>query len=178
MADVTIKYKDNTIVEMDSKDTKTLTTGGCYCEADIVVDYTPKVDDSFRHWDVTVTGEREGAFCYVLQDEWLKTHRADSNLCVAIIPITPIRYNGTTAQQGIYLATNDIMVIGKDNDFKSLSYYMMADGSTMARLRQFGLTNPDNVGDVGIATDGRLYVVSTGSYPLAPGEYCITAWLK
>lgn len=42
MADVTIKYKDNVIAEMDSSATKTLTTGGTYCEDDINVTYDDK----------------------------------------------------------------------------------------------------------------------------------------
>lgn len=39
MADVTIKYKDQPIAELSESGTKTLTTGGKYCEDDITVEY-------------------------------------------------------------------------------------------------------------------------------------------
>lgn len=41
MADVTIRYKGNAIAEMSEEGTKTLKTGGMYCEGDISVVYTP-----------------------------------------------------------------------------------------------------------------------------------------
>ena len=39
MSDVTIKYKDSVIAKMSASGTKTLNTGGWYCEGDITVDY-------------------------------------------------------------------------------------------------------------------------------------------
>ena len=39
MADLTIKYKGNPIVEMTESSTKTLKTAGKYCEDDITVEY-------------------------------------------------------------------------------------------------------------------------------------------
>ena len=39
MADLTIKYKGQPIVEMTESGTKTLKTGGKYCEDDITVEY-------------------------------------------------------------------------------------------------------------------------------------------
>ena len=40
MADLTIKYKDQPIAELSESGTKTLATGGKYCEDDITVEYT------------------------------------------------------------------------------------------------------------------------------------------
>lgn len=40
MSDVDIKYKSQVIASMDASGTKTLETGGTYCEDDIVVEYT------------------------------------------------------------------------------------------------------------------------------------------
>ena len=40
MADLTIKYKGNPIVEMTESGTKTLKTAGKYCEDDITVEYS------------------------------------------------------------------------------------------------------------------------------------------
>ena len=39
MADLTIKFKGNPIVEMTESGTKTLKTAGKYCDADISVEY-------------------------------------------------------------------------------------------------------------------------------------------
>ena len=39
MADLTIKFKGNPIVEMTESGTKTLKTAGKYCEDDITVEY-------------------------------------------------------------------------------------------------------------------------------------------
>ena len=39
MADLTIKYKGNPIAELSDSGTKTLKTGGKYCDADISVEY-------------------------------------------------------------------------------------------------------------------------------------------
>ena len=39
MSDLTIKYKGNPIVELSESGTKTLKTGGKYCEGDISVEY-------------------------------------------------------------------------------------------------------------------------------------------
>ena len=40
MADLTIKFKGQSIVEMTESGTKTLKTSGKYCEGDISVEYT------------------------------------------------------------------------------------------------------------------------------------------
>ena len=39
MADLTVRYKGNPIVEMTESGTKTLKTAGKYCDADISVEY-------------------------------------------------------------------------------------------------------------------------------------------
>ena len=39
MADLTIKFKGNPIVELSESGTKTLKTAGKYCEGDITVEY-------------------------------------------------------------------------------------------------------------------------------------------
>jgi hypothetical protein len=41
MADVTIKYNNSTIAELSAEGTKTLNTGGKYCEGDFAVTYVP-----------------------------------------------------------------------------------------------------------------------------------------
>ena len=178
MADVEISYKGSTIAQMDSG-TKTLRTGGCYCEGDVVVTYTPRADDSFRHWDVTVTGAISGSLADILQDDWLKAHRSDENLCVAVIPRFPIPFDSTVANQGVWLCTNSaILTDSAGEQYHSLSAYIHKNGSIICRARKPGVTNPNDIGDLNISTSGKLQAVALeGGYPLVPGEYCVTAWL-
>lgn len=179
MADVNISYKGETIAQMDSTGSKTLKTGGCYCEGDISVTYTPRGDDSFRHWDVTVTGEVTAAKTYVLQDDWLKAHRADTNLCVAIIPKFPVTHvSDTSGTQGVWLCANSPIMAGTQEAlYHSLSAYAAPSGTIIARARKNPLTVQYDIGDVGIDANGRLFVIATAGHPVCPGEYCVIACL-
>ena len=180
MADVDISYKGDTIAQMNTDGTKTLRTGGCYCEGDVVITYTPRTDDRLRHWDVAVTGEIVSNRVTILQDDWLKAHRADANLCVAIIPKFTIEHSATVHQQGLYLATNSSLV--KDsagNTYKSMGCYMHTNGNPIVRMRKNNLTVDSglDVGDLQITAAGELRAVSYGTYVVPAGEYCVTAWL-
>ena len=138
------------------------------------------VDDRFRRWDVTVTGEISSNRVMILQDDWLKAHRADANLCVAVIPKFTIEHSATVYQEGLYLATNSSLV--KDsagNTYKSMGCYMHTNGNPIVRMRKNNLTVDSglDVGDLQITAAGELRAVSYGTYVVPAGEYCVTAWL-
>lgn len=181
MSNVVIEYRDNIIAEMNDSGTKTLNTGGFYCDDNIVVKYTAKeiagVDDSFRRWNVTVTGEISSNRVYFLQDDWLREHRTNDNLVVAIIPKFTISFDGATPQSGIFLGTNVVWASSLGNSYKTISAFINKTGGAAPRARTFGLTDSSDIGDVGITVDGRLNVIATANNPLAPGEYCVVAWL-
>lgn len=176
---VKISYKGSVISETDTAGTETIKTAGIYCEGDIVVTYTPGAvtDDRFRRWDVTVTGEIISARVYFLQDDWLRDHSADDNLVVAIIPKFTIVHDSAKSQLGVFLGMNGVWAASGTTAYKTFSAYVNKSGSITPRLRTFGLTDSSDIGDVGITTDGRLNVIATASNPLAPGEYCVVAWL-
>lgn len=178
MADVSISYKGSVIAEMDDAGSKTLGTGGCYCEGDVTVSYTPRVDDTFRHWDVTVSGAFSNYKTNILKDDWLKQHRSDSNLMVAIIPKFAIPHTSGQGNQGVWMCTNSsIMSDGSNILYKSISAYVHSNGSVLVRQRKYGLTDASDVGDAYIDTNGQLSVIAYDGYPVAAGEYCVIACL-
>ena len=137
-------------------------------------------DDRFRHWDVAVTGAISSNFVTILQDDWLAQHRADANLCVAIIPKFAIAHSASLHQQGLYLATNSsLMTDSTGAAYKSVSSYLHTNGSPVARMRKSILTdfNSLDIGDLHITAAGELKALSYGTYVVPAGEYCVTAWL-
>ena len=178
MADVSIAYKGSVIAEMDEAGSKTLGTGGCYCEGDVTVSYTPRTDDTYRHWDVTVSGTVSSNQVTILKDDWLKQHRSDTNLAVAVIPKFVLPYTSGNGNQGIYLCTNSNIVTDSNSVlYKSISAYVHSGGTIAARARKYGLTNANDMGDLYIATDGTLKAVAYGNFPFIAGEYCVFAFL-
>lgn len=136
--------------------------------------------DRFRHWDVAVTGTIVSNFVTILQDDWLAQHRADANLCVAVIPKFTIAHSASLHQQGLYLATNSsLMVDSSGAAYKSMSIYMHTNGSPVGRARKYTLTdfNSLDIGDLHITEAGELKALSYGTYVVPAGEYCVTAWL-
>lgn len=163
---------------MDDAGSKTLKTGGFYCEGDVTVNYTPRVDDSFRHWDVSVSGTIRSNYTNILQDDWLKQHRSDENLCVALIPKFALKPESEKGPHGIFLFTNRIvMETSTGSTYKGLAASVHSNGGSNCRLRTAGLTNGSGTGDINITTEGLLRAVSTNSSPLVPGEYCVIACL-
>lgn len=178
MADVSIAYKGSVIAEMDDAGSKTLETGGCYCEGDVTVSYMPRTDDSFRRWDVTVSGAMSNYKANILKDDWLKQHRSDSNLAVLIIPKFTLPYTSGQGNQGVWLCTNSNIASDSSNVlYKSISLYVHSNGNISIRPRKFDLTNTTDIGDAGIGTDGQLFVAAYNGYPVAAGEYCVLAFL-
>ena len=57
MADVTIKYKENIVAEMNESGITTLDTAGKYCEGDVIVEYTAKETGltNVKWWKIQLT---------------------------------------------------------------------------------------------------------------------------
>ena len=178
MPDVSITYKGNTIATMDSPDTKTLKTGGTYCEGDVSVTYTPRVDDSLRRWDVTLTGTIISNQVLILQDDWLADHREDAGLCVLVIPKFPLAHSSERMGMGVWLGANSPFLVDSAGAGRThVSLYMHTNGSPNARFRGMGLTAYENIGDMYITKAGELKVVATANYPMIAGEYCVVVFL-
>lgn len=178
MADVNIVYKGGSIAVLDGAGTKTLKTGGRYCEGDVVVTYTPRVDDTFRRWDVTIAGTIISNQVLILQDDWLAAHREDAGLCVLVIPKFPIVHSSERMGMGVWLGTNSPFLVDSAGAGRThFSLYVHTNGSPNARFRNLGLTAYENIGDMHITKAGELKVVATASYPMIAGEYCVIAFL-
>lgn len=179
MADVRISYKGGAIAELDGPGTKTLKTGGRYCEGDVVVTYTPRVDNTFRRWDVTIAGTIVSNSVLILQDDWLADHREDAGLCVLVIPKFPIVHSSERMGMGVWLGANSPFLVDSAGVGSThVALYMHTNGSPAVRFRSMGLTGIDNIGDMYITKAGELKVVATAAYPVTAGEYCVIAWLK
>lgn len=180
MADVNIKYKGKTIAEMDSSGSKTLHTGGSYCEADIVVEYATRETVEAKRWDVTVDGTIVDNGVVLVTDDWLKEHRQDENLCIVVVPKFTIAPNSEVGNQGVYLCTNSPLISDSDGTvYKGLSAFVNRTGSISTSARSVGVESyaGTNIGDVWISVNGVLHVVALDSHPLAPGEYTVVAFL-
>ena len=85
MADVSIKYKGNTIAEMSGGGSKTLTTSGMYCEGDIRVDYAPHFKIfSFSSGSAVAAQEVK----VVSADPDVAAHYADTSAMVTVRKVT------------------------------------------------------------------------------------------
>ena len=184
MADVTVKYKGNTIAEMDDSGTKTLKTSGKYCEGDISVTYAVKETglENVRRWDVTIgaVADTETTAYFFTWDEWLGANRDNPNLCIAILPKFTIKKDTSKeGVSGIYLASNmAIMQNGSGVNQKSLSAYVNKDGVIVPRMRTPQLAGwGENIGDICVTPSGALYAMVANSYPLAQGDYVVIAWI-
>lgn len=93
MADITLTYKGNTIAEISDSGTKTLETGGTYCEADIELEYVkPSGGGSGYEWK-TYTGTMS------FSDELVTVPviPVDSSKAVVLFVAFTIKRTGTVA---------------------------------------------------------------------------------
>lgn len=180
MADVTIKYKGNSIATMDDSGTKTLNTSGKYCEDNFTIEYVARETGlaDVKRWDITSTGDVSSSIVRLVTDDWLKEHGADDNLVVMVIPKFAVPYTSGNGNQGMYLCTNAGRATDSSgNLYKSMSLYVHSGGSIVARGRTQGLTNGNNIGDLWINSYGSLYAYVGTTYPLVAGEYMVMAFL-
>lgn len=100
MADVSIKYKDNVIAEMNESESKTLNTSGCYCEGDITVEHAPRS----RSYKITLPKSIDWVLLTTLDQDVIE-HIEDDSLVVTFINTDDYEFDGTAARRACY-ATN------------------------------------------------------------------------
>lgn len=184
MVDVTIKYQGNVLAEMNESGTKTIETGGLYCEDDIVIAYVAKESgaENVKRWDITVP-EKTGSYSYVYlvtDDTWLKANKDNTNLCISIVPKFPIPYDAVLKNQGMWLMSNkSLMVTSDGTECTGMSAYVHTNGSVTARPRTHHIMSSSgvNIGDFYLTAAGALAAVATADYPVVPGDYTVIAWL-
>lgn len=79
MADVSIAYKGSVIAEMEKAGTKTLNTGGYYCEGNVEVSYAPRS----KTYEITLAKSSDWVLLTTLDAEVLE-HINDPKLIVAL----------------------------------------------------------------------------------------------
>ena len=120
MADVTIKYKDSVIAQMNDAGTKTLKTSGCYCEGDVTVTYAPSssggAEANYRMYEITFDTKQPGWVFLTELDDLVMAHINDPKFtvlfalneyayewysgCYFTASNTPLGYSGEYPQYG------------------------------------------------------------------------------
>lgn len=93
-------------VNMISPDGVTLATSGKYCEDNVQVVPTFWLAENARHWEYTITGAVSNSVVTVLQDDWLKEHYNDENLCFYCLKVD----NRTNVYANLRVNTPSIMI--------------------------------------------------------------------
>lgn len=183
MADVNITYNGSAIAVMNESGTKTLKTGGKYCQKDIVVEYTKPESGGggatnlkmFMH---NVTTKVSGAWAtFVSADADIAAHLNDSSFGVAWNCLTAPAAQIST-RSGIY--TNaPISWEMSDGSKSNHGYYMRTSSSGVgacAKLQNLPTVKTTTPGACYVATDGSIAVYASSSYPLQVGTYQLIVW--
>lgn len=166
MADVTIKYKDNVIAEIDGKGSKTLNTSGCYCEGNVAIEYAPRS----RTYEVTLAKSSGGVLLTTL-DEDVLAHINDENFTVLLTNTSPFEYvwySGNT-----YFCGNK-----KIGTYQTYTQYGLCHRHNSETVTAAGFivlpannTSPDNLTNNAMG----LFYISGNKYYLRPGDGFISA---
>lgn len=119
MADLTIKYKDQPIVEMTESGTKTLKTAGKYCEGDITVEYAKPAGGGGGGSELVLSATRLPAV--TIYTDVIANHivSASWSPVVTAIDTTPIPYykdsaaevaSGTTLTSQVACNVGDLVI--------------------------------------------------------------------
>lgn len=160
MADVTIKYKNSTIAEMNGVGSKTLNTSGTYCEGDIEVNYTPNI----KTYEITLVRAYGRILLTTLDDEVL-AHINDKNLIVTLNNMSDYVYSQYTGYN--YLVRNVSNGIANGNEV-----YGMGDriNSTVS-VASGNIYYPANYTGTATSKGGYgIFHLISGKYYITPGD--------
>lgn len=137
----------------------------------------PDAITNAKFYEATITSSfpSSGVLINLLTDTWLKENRTNPNLCVVVIPKFSIEGDGSI--QGIFLATNKVLIKIGSKLYYSLSAFKFSGGSVSARARTYNLTSLNDIGDLFIDTNGTLSTVAVPEYRFAVGTYSIIAFI-
>lgn len=174
MADVTVKYKGNTIAEMSGAGSKTLKTSGKYCEGDIGITYTPPDQPVMNFKTYEITLEHVGGWVYIVTlDDEIMEHVDDPTFTVQLGILDDYTYVFYTST--LFIATNTAK--GSLNGYP---VYGLANRQASETLMQFsGVFYPANnrttdtsLGGYGMfRLDGNRYYLRPGDGGVRPGRY-------
>lgn len=165
---VTIKYKGNTIAAIDADATKTLKTGGKYCEGDITVENVRDGNPNSRKYIVTVDSDQTGTFqLTTITDSDVLSHRSDEFASVLLEALFDIETSGVlwflTKNRASNLINGSLGFRYKDGAIGLITTW---GGITASSLTQNGQARID--------ANGKIYTRGSETVPIKAGTYSIT----
>ena len=165
MADVSIKYKDGVIAEMDSNGTKTLNTSGCYCEGNVVVDYAPRC----RTYEITLPRSSNWILLTTLDSDVL-AHIDDEDFTVLMTRQGAYSYDWYAGN--CYFAGNK--PIGYNEQYPVYGYANRLIRETGVQTDRIYYAANTKTPEVGLGGNGQFYL-NGNQYNFRPGDGFIQA---
>lgn len=171
MAGVTINYKRDTIATIQGGGTKTLETGGKYCEGDITVDYVPEgaAEVKSKCYSMTLSSTQTGEVVMNPNgDNDIAAHYTDSTFIVGVIRKTETDVGGF------------LCAIGSNNNIRTgqTIYGSFAHATSTAVswgnvTKAVSTASNRGAGSITVTSAGVISVYGSTSVPLNAGEYLI-----
>lgn len=181
MSDINITYNGSAIAAMNESGTKTLKTGGKYCQNDIVVEYVKPMSGgatNLKMFIYTIAANVSGKWQILVEaNADIAEHLNDSSFGVAWNCLTAPSAQ-TSTRSGIY--TNAPMSLEMSDGSKvNYGYYTRTNSSAVgacAKLQNLPTVRTTVTGACYVATDGSISVYASSSYPLRVGTYQVVVW--
>lgn len=156
MANVTIKYKDSVIAEMDNTGSKILNTSGTYCESDISVEYEARC----RTYDITLANVPKEFVPLVTLDDDVLAHINDERFTAVLRIVDPYVYAGNQ-RRGVYTSNTPIGLQSEKYPVYGAATYQL--GETTVRNDSIYKPANYNVLSAGIG-GGALFAIIGDTY--------------
>lgn len=177
MADVTVKYKGNTIAEMSAAGTKTLNTSGLYCEDDIEVSYTPNAQSvqNVRTYEITLAKSSGWVLLTTLDAEVLE-HINDASLVVSLANVSGYAYEWYSGS--MYICSNTQW--GYQGSYPAYGVATVESSETTSQTTHIYYPANYTGTDIGIGgrgsfrIDGNKYYFKAGDGFIRAGTYRLT----
>ena len=185
MPDVNITYKGSSIATMNDSGTKTLKTGGKYCQNDIVVEYIKpegggvvgSTNCKTFIVDVTTKPNVNIWLSWIPADADIAAHRNDATFGVSFQCLTaPIKVQ--SIRGGLY-SNSAFSYYDSANTKPYYGYYMRNNSSGVggvAPLETKLTVKSTAAGACYVGTDGSISFYVSSSYPTQTGTYQIIVW--
>lgn len=162
MADVSISYQGETIAELDTTGTRTLKTGGCFCEGDVAVTYAPRS----RTYEITLPRSFNW-FPLVTLDEDVLEHIDDAGFTAMLVNTSPYEYVWYSGSY--YLVTNQKHGTTSEGD---AVYGMGSRLQSESHLNHGYIIVPANNRnrESSVAYPTAWFLLENGQYWLKPGD--------
>lgn len=171
---VTVTYKGNTIASMNADGTKTLKTGGKYCEGDIGVEYTaPTTSCITATFTVTSPFANQGV-TLISGNSFIAANYNNSKAFALVVKVSDLSMNGinmafcTNQQFGVLSTSNNTPVFGWFNGNTGTV------SATANRIVNSLSTQNTTVGNMYANSNGDLVLrVGSGTNAFQTGNYFI-----